>query len=133
MADNRVITLSFNGRKVTAEPLTASQLTALMMSGTAAGSEAKTLTRFMRVIESRVGPDEWERMDEDMIMGTVEMTDFTSFLRELTDATVKLSRPRNEAAEPDQATDEPGVDDEIEKAEAFLANLRAERESKAIS
>lgn len=131
MADNRVITLSFNGRDVLAAPLTGSQMTALMMSK-AAGNEAKTLTRFMRVIETRVGPDEWELMDEDMVMGTVEMTDFTDFLRNLADATVKLTRSQNETAEISPPTEDPVVDDEIEKAEAFLANLRAERESKAI-
>lgn len=89
MADKSV-ELKFRDRVITAKPLMESQITLLSVLNTgSATSTARSAHVIFRVLENRVGPQEWARIEEDMISGA-PMADFTELLHNLIEATAKL-------------------------------------------
>lgn len=123
MADTRTLTLKFNGREVTATPLTTGQMGVFQMS-TGRESEAQQRRgahRMMRVIESSLGEDQWEDVKDDMADGSVTFEDFHALMVQLIEASAKaLTSPK--------VLDVPApVTDEIKAAEDHLRTLMERR------
>jgi len=113
--DENLIELPFNGRTIECKPLIASQFTALEMARSSKDTSHRAHIMF-RVLESRVGPDQWADMELDMAMG-VEMPEFLTLIEQLLNRSRALIEGTTE--------DDPKVDAAaIAEAEARLAKLR---------
>lgn len=92
----------FQGRTIECKTLTNGQMIVAQMLNTSTSAEGaqKGLHRLFRIVESRVGPDEWEAIDDGMAMGTIDLPDIMALVRKMLEATAKANQG-DSADEPD--------------------------------
>lgn len=135
MADIRVLTLKFNGREVTAAPLTSGQISVFQMTTGKETDEQnqRSAHRMMRILEGAVGADQWEDIKDDMADGSVSLEDFRDLTADLIRASVAYQdRPAVSAAvqkQMDSSVVRPVTtdDQELAEAQATLNALMAKR------
>lgn len=115
MADNR-IELKFRDRTVPAKPLEPSQITLLSLLNVGGGkdSTSRTLHMIFRVLENRVGPEEWALIEADMVSGG-PMDDYVRLINDLIEATTRAHQDR--PADPEDAE----MDAKIKEAQELIA------------
>lgn len=116
--DENLIELPFNGRTIECKPLITSQFTALEMARSSKDTSHRAHIMF-RVLESRVGPEQWADLELDMAMG-VEMPEFLTLIEQL----LNRSRALIEGTTEDDPKVDAVVQAAIAEAEARLAKLR---------
>lgn len=129
MDTERSLELSFNGRTVKAAPLLPSQFTALQMMQHRGSEERaqKANLRMYRILEKSVGPDEWERLMDDLADGVngSAMADLVESL--IKGSVAYLTKPAPEPTKTDGDDMAPLSNDEVSALEAKLASLKAQR------
>jgi len=113
--DENTIKIEFNGRTIACKPLMESQFTALQMLKHTK-DEGRVAHLLFRVLESRVGPDQWEEIEIDMATG-IEIKMFMDLIETLIKKTAEKLQSENDLTDGDDA-------EEIRKAEALLARHR---------
>lgn len=114
MDDNKLQT-EFNGRTITFTPLKGSQGQVLINMKYAKDVGVANRT-FLRVVEKVVGPEEWARIEEDMIDG-LDDGELAHLLVDLIEKTNEFNERKNTA--PTENDDD--VDAEIRRAQELLA------------
>lgn len=123
--DTQTFRVPFMGSDIEFAPLTDAQLSLLARLDEASSIVGRDLHRLFRVLESRMGEDDWRRIDDGMADGTIDLSAMVKLVADVTEESVKLLeeeklRKSIKVAPVSTADDDP----EIRAAEAALAKLR---------
>lgn len=113
--DDTKLETQFNRRTITFTPLKGSQLQVLINMKYQKDLAAANRT-FLRVVEKVVGPEEWARIEEDMIDG-LDDGELAHLLVDLIEKTNEFNERKNTA--PTEPADD--IDEELRKAQELLA------------